>query len=72
MQVEADHRPVRRRKNIEIAVFPRRRSRSGTNWMTAGTCCSSIVTSKKPVTSTMCEAWTGVPAATSQTRSTPS
>ncbi len=56
----------------QIAVFPRRQSPSGTNWMIVGACASSKATSKKRATFATSAALIGVPAACSATRSTPS
>jgi hypothetical protein len=56
----------------QIATFPRRLSPSGTDWMMVGTCASSKATSKKRATSATSAVLTGVPAACSATRSTPS
>ena len=71
MQVEADHRPVRRLRSIEIAAFPRRRSRSGTASTTPATCASSRATSRRPETSAASTVSTAVRAAFFRTRFTP-
>jgi hypothetical protein len=72
VQVEANHRPVRRLRSIEIAAFPRRRSRSGTASTTPDTCNWSRNIFGGLATGKTFAASTAARAATSPTRCTPS